>query len=234
MNYPSKYPSINFQSLLLQHSGLGGAGTIGFLWKVANPVLFVLCSNERPTDAQMRYFADVLLNKPGFGTRCMVDEPLEWVILANWSIYLRCSTWFHGFVSPTGRDFPCNNITTEWEMPLINPVLIDKLASPEWNSLRPSPDCQCSTPSKLTMLPVCPEGAGGLPPPQVGTETHASSNFYNFWGMIQASLEPYSHFINNTVLFQRIQSTGDVLMDLTGRNISDYLVKIYPSLIRTR
>lgn len=119
-------------------------------------------------------------------------------------------------------------------MPLINPALIDKLASPQWNSLRPSPDCQCSTPSKLTMLPVCPEGAGGLPPPQVGTETYASSSFNNFWGIIQASLEPYPHFINNTVLFQRIQSTGDVLMDLTGKNISDYLVKTYPSLIRTR
>ncbi|KAF3836109.1 hypothetical protein F7725_028667 [Dissostichus mawsoni] len=128
--------------------------------------------NERPMDAQMRYFGEVLLNKPGFGTRCMVDEPLE--------------------------NFPCHNITTEWEMPLVNPVLIELLAGPEWTSLRPSPDCQCSTPSKLTMLPVCPAGAGGLPPPQ------------------------------------RIQSTGDVLMDLTGRSISDYLVKTYPSLIRTR
>lgn len=38
---------------------------------------FVLCSNERPMDAQMRYFGEVLLDKPGFGTRCMVDEPLE-------------------------------------------------------------------------------------------------------------------------------------------------------------
>lgn len=37
------------------------------------------------------------------------------------------------------------------------------------------------------------------------------------------------HFVH-----QRIQSTGDVLMDLTGRNISDYLVKTYPRLIRTR
>ncbi|XP_039982421.1 retinal-specific phospholipid-transporting ATPase ABCA4a [Xiphias gladius] len=132
---------------------------------------YTFFSNERPMDAQMRYFGKVLLDKPGFGTRCMVDEPLE--------------------------DFPCNNITTEWEMPLVNPALIDMLAGPEWNSLRPSPDCQCSTPRKLTMLPVCPEGAGGLPPPQ------------------------------------RIQSTGDVLMDLTGRNISDYLVKTYPRLIRT-
>uniref|UniRef100_A0A3Q0SWA0 P-type phospholipid transporter n=1 Tax=Amphilophus citrinellus TaxID=61819 RepID=A0A3Q0SWA0_AMPCI len=132
---------------------------------------YTFFSNERPTDAEMRYFGEVLLDKPGFGTRCMVDEPLE--------------------------DFPCNNITTEWEMPLVNPALIDMLAGTEWNSLRPSPQCQCSTPKKLTMLPVCPDGAGGLPPPQ------------------------------------RIQSTGDVLMDLTGRNISDYLVKTYPRIIRT-
>ena len=53
-------------------------------------------------------------------------------------------------------------------MPLVNPALIEMLDSSEWNSLRPSPECQCSTPKKLTMLPVCPEGAGGLPPPQVG------------------------------------------------------------------
>ncbi|XP_078147403.1 retinal-specific phospholipid-transporting ATPase ABCA4a isoform X1 [Centroberyx gerrardi] len=132
---------------------------------------FTFFSNERPMDAQLRYFGEVLLDKPGFGTRCMVDEPLE--------------------------DFPCNNITTEWEMPLVNPALIERLAGPEWSAIRPSPECQCSTPKKLTMLPVCPAGAGGLPPPQ------------------------------------RIQSTGDVLMDLTGRNISDYLVKTYPSLIRT-
>ncbi|XP_005744934.1 retinal-specific phospholipid-transporting ATPase ABCA4a isoform X1 [Pundamilia nyererei] len=132
---------------------------------------YTFFSNERPPDAQMRYFGEVLLEKPGFGTRCMADEPLE--------------------------DFPCNNITTEWEMPLVNPALIEMLAGTEWSSLRPSPQCKCSTPTKLTMLPVCPDGAGGLPPPQ------------------------------------RIQSTGDVLMDLTGRNISDYLVKTYPGIIRT-
>uniref|UniRef100_A0A3P8PZK9 P-type phospholipid transporter n=1 Tax=Astatotilapia calliptera TaxID=8154 RepID=A0A3P8PZK9_ASTCA len=130
---------------------------------------YTFFSNEHPPDAQMRYFGEVLLEKPGFGTRCMADEP----------------------------DFPCNNITTEWEMPLVNPALIEMLAGTEWSSLRPSPQCKCSTPTKLTMLPVCPDGAGGLPPPQ------------------------------------RIQSTGDVLMDLTGRNISDYLVKTYPGIIRT-
>ncbi|XP_056594353.1 retinal-specific phospholipid-transporting ATPase ABCA4a [Triplophysa dalaica] len=132
---------------------------------------FTFFSNEQMQSPEMRYFGDVLLNRPGFGTRCMLDEPLE--------------------------DYPCNNITTKWEMPLVNPALIDMLADSRWTDISPSPRCQCSTPDKLTMLPVCPEGAGGLPPPQ------------------------------------RIQSTGDVLLDLTGRNISDYLVKTYTSLIRT-
>lgn len=56
-------------------------------------------------------------------------------------------------------------------MPLVNPALIEMLAGTEWSSLRPSPQCKCSTPAKLTMLPVCPDGAGGLPPPQVGYVT---------------------------------------------------------------
>ncbi|CDQ99889.1 unnamed protein product, partial [Oncorhynchus mykiss] len=38
---------------------------------------FTFFSNERILDPEMRYFGEVLLNKPGFGTRCMVDEPLE-------------------------------------------------------------------------------------------------------------------------------------------------------------
>lgn len=124
----------------------------------------------------MRYLGEVLLDKPGFGTRCMADEPLEWVTLTDLNIFfpdfpLCYFIWLHESISPTGRDFPCNNITTEWEMPLVNPALIDMLASPEWNNaLRPSPDCQCSTAKKLTMLPECPEGAGGLPPPQVMVE----------------------------------------------------------------
>uniref|UniRef100_A0AAQ4S8C3 P-type phospholipid transporter n=1 Tax=Gasterosteus aculeatus aculeatus TaxID=481459 RepID=A0AAQ4S8C3_GASAC len=118
---------------------------------------YTFFSNERPMDPQMRYFGEVLLDKPGFGT----------LLLPNFR-------------------------------KLFTQTIIYMLAGPKWNLLQPSPDCQCSTPRKLTMLPVCPAGAGGLPPPQ------------------------------------RIQSTGDVLMDLTGRNISDYLVKTYPSLIRTR
>lgn len=32
----------------------------------------------------------------------------------------------------------------------------------------PSPSCECSSEKIKKMLPVCPPGAGGLPPPQVG------------------------------------------------------------------
>lgn len=48
------------------------------------------------------------------------------------------------------------------------------------------------------MMPVCPAGAGGLPPRQ------------------------------------RTETTGDTMLDLTDKNISDYLIKTYPGLIRTR
>lgn len=93
---------------------------------------------------------------------------------------------------------PCNDSTSEWEYPDVSPVVFNILQSPEWNQRNPSPSCQCSTSKKLTMMPICPAGAGGLPPRQ------------------------------------RLEATGDTLLDLTDRNISDYLVKTYPSLIRTR
>uniref|UniRef100_A0A671YDC1 P-type phospholipid transporter n=1 Tax=Sparus aurata TaxID=8175 RepID=A0A671YDC1_SPAAU len=87
--------------------------------------------------------------------------------------------------------------TSEWEYPDVSPVVSNILLSPAWTQRNPSPSCQCSTSKKLTMMPICPAGAGGLPPRQ------------------------------------RIEATGDTLLDLTDRNISDYLVKTYPSLIRT-
>ncbi|XP_075380013.1 phospholipid-transporting ATPase ABCA7 [Mycteria americana] len=76
------------------------------------------------------------------------------------------------------------------------PALLEALRRGNWTRAEPSPPCLCSGPGARRMLPDCPEGAGGLPPPQM----------------------------------QR--GTGDVLQNLTGRNISDYLVKTYPQIIR--
>uniref|UniRef100_A0A8C5FEU4 ABC transporter domain-containing protein n=1 Tax=Gadus morhua TaxID=8049 RepID=A0A8C5FEU4_GADMO len=62
----------------------------------------------------------------------------------------------------------------------------------------PSPSCQCSTPQRTVMLPDCPPGAGGMPPPR------------------------------------RVQDTTDTLLNLTGRNVTDFLLKTYENQGKTR
>uniref|UniRef100_A0A8C2DN24 ATP-binding cassette, sub-family A (ABC1), member 4b n=1 Tax=Cyprinus carpio TaxID=7962 RepID=A0A8C2DN24_CYPCA len=132
---------------------------------------FTFISNEQPSHPKMRHFIQTLLKEPGMGTRCMANQPLDL--------------------------FTCLNTTSDWEVPPVSPEVENILLSPEWDTRNPSTSCECSTDTKLTMLPVCPAGAGGLPPRQ------------------------------------RKEPTGDILLDMTNKNISDYLVKTYPKLIKT-
>ncbi|XP_054609148.1 retinal-specific phospholipid-transporting ATPase ABCA4-like isoform X2 [Dunckerocampus dactyliophorus] len=138
-------------------------------WMYGAQVTFF--SNEKPSDPTMRHFTERFLRKPGLGTRCMQGQPLG--------------------MSCDGED------ASEWERPDVAAVVHNILQSPEWTQRNPSPSCLCSSNKKLTMMPICPAGAGGLPPRQ------------------------------------RLEVTGDTMLDLTDRNISDFLVKTYPSLIRT-
>ncbi|XP_009332142.1 PREDICTED: retinal-specific ATP-binding cassette transporter [Pygoscelis adeliae] len=131
---------------------------------------FTFFSNERPGSEQMVSLTDAFLNKPGFGNRCMKNQPLP--------------------------NYPCNNLPTAWNTPAVHPNLSSLLLSQKWSPENPSPSCKCSAHKKLTMLPECPAGAGGLPPPQ------------------------------------RVQHSTEILQDLTHRNISDFLVKTYPTLIK--
>uniref|UniRef100_A0A8C3DLH2 P-type phospholipid transporter n=1 Tax=Corvus moneduloides TaxID=1196302 RepID=A0A8C3DLH2_CORMO len=131
---------------------------------------FTFFSNERPGNEQMVSLTHAFLNKPGFGIRCMKNQPL--------------------------LNYPCNNTPTAWNTPAVHPNLSSLLLSQEWSPENPSPSCKCSTHKRLTMLPECPAGAGGLPPPQ------------------------------------RVQRSTEILQDLTHRNISDFLVKTYPTLIK--
>uniref|UniRef100_A0A8C3D1I8 P-type phospholipid transporter n=1 Tax=Cairina moschata TaxID=8855 RepID=A0A8C3D1I8_CAIMO len=131
---------------------------------------FTFFSNERPGSEQMVSLTDAFLNKPGFGNRCLKNQPLP--------------------------NYSCNNMATAWNTPAVHPNLSSLLLSQKWSSENPSPSCKCSTRKKLTMLPECPPGAGGLPPPQ------------------------------------RVQHSTEILQDLTHRNISDFLVKTYPVLIK--
>ncbi|XP_073499323.1 retinal-specific phospholipid-transporting ATPase ABCA4 [Phyllobates terribilis] len=133
---------------------------------------FVFFSNEQPGSEHIVPMSNAFLNSPGFGTRCMKDLSL-------------------------GKKFPCANTSNEWTIPTVSPTVTNILLAHEWTPNNPSPSCTCSTKNKLIMLPECPEGAGGRPPPQ------------------------------------RIQPSFEILQDLTERNISDYLLKTYPTLIRS-
>ncbi|NXU34532.1 ABCA1 protein, partial [Drymodes brunneopygia] len=128
-------------------------------------------SNDAPGDPDTARLLDALLAEPGFGTKCMKEEGKAMGL---------CPPASH----PDGFSAP--------PVPL---SLLEVLWRGNWTQAEPSPPCQCSGPGAHRMLPECPEGAGGLPPPQV----------------------------------QR--GTGDILQNLTGRNISDYLVKTYPQII---
>ncbi|XP_075689302.1 retinal-specific phospholipid-transporting ATPase ABCA4 isoform X2 [Rhinoderma darwinii] len=129
-------------------------------------------SNEQPGSEQVVPISNAFLNSPGFGTRCMKDLSL-------------------------GEKYRCTNTSNEWIIPTVSPSVTNILLAHEWTPDNPSPSCTCSTNKKLIMLPECPEGAGGRPPPQ------------------------------------RIQQSSEILQDLTERNISDYLIKTYPTLIRS-
>uniref|UniRef100_A0A2I3H6H5 ATP binding cassette subfamily A member 4 n=1 Tax=Nomascus leucogenys TaxID=61853 RepID=A0A2I3H6H5_NOMLE len=131
---------------------------------------YTFFSMDEPGSEQLTVLADVLLNKPGFGNRCLKEGWLP--------------------------EYPCGN-STPWKTPSVSPNITQLFQKQKWTQANPSPSCRCSTREKLTMLPECPEGAGGLPPPQ------------------------------------RTQRSTEILQDLTDRNISDFLVKTYPALIRS-
>ncbi|XP_070849905.1 phospholipid-transporting ATPase ABCA1-like [Chaetodon trifascialis] len=129
-------------------------------------------SNDRPGNVEVAQVVETLVNTPGFGTRCMEGNPIP--------------------------DLPCVPTGSDWFTPSVDQSITDIFLNGNWSMSNPSPSCQCSTPDRATMLPDCPPGAGGLPPPQ------------------------------------RIQNTTDTLLNLTGRNMTDFLVKTFERSGKTR
>ncbi|KAI3376454.1 hypothetical protein L3Q82_016915 [Scortum barcoo] len=122
-------------------------------------------SNDMPDNVEVSRVVETLVNNPGFGTRCMKGDPIP--------------------------KLPCSPSGSNWFTPPVDQSVTDIFLNGNWTMANPSPSCQCSTPQRTIMLPDCPLGAGGLPPPQ------------------------------------RIQNTTDTLLNLTGRNMTDFLVKTY-------
>ncbi|KAG7458914.1 hypothetical protein MATL_G00225660 [Megalops atlanticus] len=130
---------------------------------------FTFISNDAPEDTNTQKLLGALTDKPGFGTRCMEGEAI--------------------------LDMPCEPEEQEWSTPPVPASVTDLFLNGNWSMENPSPLCECSCEGRKKMLPECPVGAGGLPPPQ------------------------------------RKISSKDTLQNLTGRNISDYLVKTYAQII---
>ncbi|NWY05107.1 ABCA1 protein, partial [Nothoprocta ornata] len=129
-------------------------------------------SNDAPGDPDTVRLLAALLAEPGFGTECMKGE------------------------GDSAGPCPPASHPGGFRAPAASPAALAALRRRNGTAAEPSPPCRCSAPGARRMLPDCPDGAGGLPPPQV----------------------------------QR--GTGDILQNLTGRNISDYLVKTYPRIIQ--
>ncbi|XP_075306746.1 phospholipid-transporting ATPase ABCA1 [Odontesthes bonariensis] len=129
-------------------------------------------SNDMPENTEVSQVVESLVNNPGFGTRCMDRNPIP--------------------------KLPCSSSGSDWFTPPVDQSVTDIFLNGNWSMSNPSPSCQCSTPKRTIMLPDCPLGAGGLPPPQ------------------------------------RTQNTTDTLLNLTGRNMTDFLVKTFEHSGKTR
>ncbi|XP_029283093.1 phospholipid-transporting ATPase ABCA1b isoform X2 [Cottoperca gobio] len=136
-------------------------------WMYEDQVTFI--SDDAPGDANMQKLLGALLDAPGFGTRCMDGHPIP--------------------------EAPCTMGDEDWQTPDVPESVQQLFLSSNWTMEDPSPACFCSCEGKKKMLPDCPAGAGGLPPPEMKL------------------------------------SASDSLQNLTGRNISDYLVKTYAQII---
>ncbi|XP_042098875.1 phospholipid-transporting ATPase ABCA1 isoform X1 [Ovis aries] len=130
---------------------------------------YTFVSNDAPEDVSTQELLNALTGAPGFGTRCMEGNPIP--------------------------ERPCLVGEEKWTTAPVPQTITDLFRNGNWTMENPSPTCQCSSDKIKKMLPVCPRGAGGLPPPQ------------------------------------KKQNTADILQNLTGRNISDYLVKTYVQII---
>ncbi|XP_069561182.1 phospholipid-transporting ATPase ABCA1 [Brachyistius frenatus] len=129
-------------------------------------------SNDGPENMEVSRVVETLVNDPGFGTRCMNGDPIP--------------------------NLPCSSSGADWFTSPVDQSVTDIFLNGNWSMSNPSPACQCSTPKRAIMLPDCPPGAGGLPPPQ------------------------------------RIQNTTDTMLDLTGRNVTDFLLKTFEDSGKTR
>uniref|UniRef100_A0A8C8E3S8 ABC transporter domain-containing protein n=1 Tax=Oryzias sinensis TaxID=183150 RepID=A0A8C8E3S8_9TELE len=124
-------------------------------------------SNDMPEDANVSRVVETLVDNPGFGTRCMEGNPIP--------------------------RLPCSSGASDWFSPSVDQSVADIFLNGNWSMSNPSPSCQCSTPGRTIIMPDCPPGAGGLPPPQVIQNTTDTLLNLTSINMTDFLLKTYEH-----------------------------------------
>lgn len=123
----------------------------------------------------------------------------------------------------------------DWNVPEVPESVQQLLSSENWTMENPSPACFCSCDGNKKMLPDCPAGAGGLPPPEVRMPNKARSlNAARLEQQPPVEGSGASVRFTELLVVQMKLSATDTLQNLTGRNVSDYLVKTYADIIGKR
>ncbi|XP_034439364.1 phospholipid-transporting ATPase ABCA1 isoform X2 [Hippoglossus hippoglossus] len=106
---------------------------------------YTFFSNDAPGNPAMENLLEALLDQPGFGTKCMETEEEDNITSRQ------CEGERDGLFMRPQVSY------STWQL----------FNRGNWSRDTPSPECQCSTEDVRRMLPDCPQGAGGLPPPQI-------------------------------------------------------------------
>uniref|UniRef100_A0A672JQR1 P-type phospholipid transporter n=1 Tax=Salarias fasciatus TaxID=181472 RepID=A0A672JQR1_SALFA len=75
-----------------------------------------------------------------------------------------------------------------------------------WSRSSPSPDCECSTEDVRRMLPECPVGAGGLPPPQMKRATGDILQNLTNYNISDYLVKTYSQILKKRYLIKSAKS----------------------------
>uniref|UniRef100_A0AAQ5ZS96 P-type phospholipid transporter n=1 Tax=Amphiprion ocellaris TaxID=80972 RepID=A0AAQ5ZS96_AMPOC len=95
-----------------------------------------------------------------------------------------------------------------------------------WSRDRPSPECQCSTESVRRMLPECPEGAGGLPPPQIKRLTGDILQNLTTYNISDYLVKTYSQ-----ILKKRYLTNSNKLINCIKNSSLDHLLNRLPGFV---
>ncbi|XP_040337106.1 uncharacterized protein LOC121034339 [Herpailurus yagouaroundi] len=128
---------------------------------------------------------------------------------------LELQPWMYNEQYTFVRDMPCSVGEEEWTTAPVPQTITKLFQSGNWTMENPSPACQCSSDKIKKMLPVCPLGAGGLPPPQIPRISYGPQNSFSVFtftwtqeGLKKWLKPPISLFFNPFVLsFEGISGT---------------------------